>query len=833
MINKKIFLPSAIALALCLSATPSLAFENTPEKQSFNDGWLFSKGEQAGADKVAFDDAAWEQVRLPHDWSIEGPFDDKYNARNGGLPVFGDGWYRKHFTVPEFAANKHVTIAFDGAMYNSEVWVNGQFVGNRPYGYIAFEYDITKFLNKNGEQNVVAVKLSPINFATRWYAGSGLYRDTWIEFNDDVHVPNWGTFVYTPKVTREAAQVKLETEITNKGAAADAVLTSSIKDADGNVVATNKVDVNKLGKGVARTMVQEFTVTNPTLWDIENPYLYSVETLVTRNGKVVDRYETPLGIRHIEYKADDGFWLNWRRMQINGVCIHHDNGPLGAVANNRAIERKIQIMQSMGANSIRTSHNPPSPQMVNNADKLGITLQVEAFDVWKLPKRTVDNGYNLYFDEWSERDLRDMIKQYRNNPSVIMWSIGNEITEQKMKDGWKTAKRLTAIAHDEDPTRLVAAGFNQNVGAVQNKLDKEVDIVGFNYKPLYHTEYHKKNPNVPVLASETSSVTSTRGKYHFPIEKYQKHDSRYVTSYDIIGPSWAYPPDIEFEYLAKNKNVMGEYIWTGFDYLGEPTPYGGRDHGKEAYWNYDWPVRSSSFGAVDLVGFPKDRYFLYQSQWTTKPMVHVLPHWNWAGREGQTIPVYAYTNADTVELFVNGKSMGKKVKGVDKAELIIDFTRWKEENRPDYKTPYRLRWDVKYQPGELKVVATNKGKVVAEKVIKTAGAPAQLVLTPDRTELTADGYDLSYITVDVQDKDGNFVPNADNHIRFFVEGAGEIAAVGNGDSATLAPFKTDYRRAFSGKAMLIVKTKVGEKGPIKVRAYSEELSANQVELTAK
>ncbi|MCL1045035.1 DUF4982 domain-containing protein [Shewanella electrodiphila] len=822
-----------LVLLFVLSTFTFSAVSADTESISFNDGWKFSKGKMVNAQKNDFDDSQWQSVTIPHDWSIEGPFDTKYNARNGGLPVFGDGWYRKEFTLPKNTQGKHVSVTFDAAMNNSNVYINGHLVGHRPFGYIAFEYDLTPYLNYDDKPNVIAVSLSPENFSARWYAGAGLYRNSWLDINDDIHVAKWGTFVSTPKVTPTYAQVKLETKINNKGEAASTHVRHVVRNLAGDTVIETPNIIHKLAANSQKIVTQLFDLANPILWDTENPHLYEIETLISTNNVIVDRYKTPLGVRHIEFKANDGFWLNWRRVQIQGVCLHHDNGPLGAVANHRAIERKLQIMKDMGANSIRTSHNPPSPELVKLADEMGILLQVESFDVWEIEKRTVVNGYQKDFAEWHEQDLRDMIRQNRNSPSIIMWSTGNEIMEQGVEDGWKVAKTLTDIAHDEDPTRLVAAGFNNPNGAIKNKLADEVDIVGLNYKPTLYDDIHKAHPNWIKLASETSSVTSTRGKYHFPMEKYSTHDSRYVTSYDIVGPVWAYPPDIEFEFLERNPEVMGEYIWTGFDYLGEPTPYGGKDHSDRGYWNHDWPARSSSFGAVDLVGFPKDRFYLYQSQWTDTPMVHVLPHWNWPTMIGQTIPVFAYTNAEEVELFVNGKSFGRKIKGVDKASLPVSFKRWDGENRPDYKTPYRLRWDVEYQPGELKVVAYKQGKVVSEKVIKTAGEAVQASLSPDRNIIDADGYDLSYVAVEVLDEQGNLVPTAENKIRFFVEGAGEIAAVGNGDSATVEPFKADYRRAFSGKAMLIVKSIKGQSGEIKISAYADGLNITPITISAK
>ena len=822
------------SLALLVWGRPALCADSIAgTRTSFNMGWKFFKGDVADAASSELDEQNWQSVTLPHDWAIAGPFEPKFNARNGGLPFHGVGWYRKSFTLPAGARQKIVSIAFDGAMYNAHVYINGEFLGNRPYGYVGFQYDLTPHLKFGADQtNVIAVKLTPEDLSTRWYPGAGIYRNTWLEINDPVHVAQWGTYVTTPKISDASAEVNIRTTIQNsRSEVVQATVRTTIKDADGTVVASASTDCSC--DASKKTDTEEvLEVTAPKRWDVDTPYLYQIVTEIVVDGKTVDTYHTPLGIRTVEFTAEKGFLLNGRHVPIQGVCLHHDNGPLGAVANRRAIERKLEIMRSMGVNSIRTAHNPPSPELVAESDEQGIVLQVEAFDVWKIQKQMVSKSYNMFFDQWHERDLRDMIRQHRNNPSVIMWSIGNEIMEQKTKKGAKVAKMLTEIAHDEDPSRLVAAGFNNSWGAIKNGLADEVDIVGLNYKPLLYEQIQKDHPDWMLLASETSSMTSTRGVYHFPIEKYKIHDSRHVTSYDLIGPPWAYPPDIEFEYLKRTPAVMGEYVWTGFDYLGEPTPYGGKDHSGDGYWNADWPVRSSSFGAVDLVGFPKDRYFLYQSQWTQQPMVHVLPHWNWEGREGQSIPIYAYTNAEEVELFINGKSVGRRVKGKDKAEIVVDFLRWDQEGEATklWQSPYRVRWDVDYAPGSLRVVASTGGKAVAEKEIKTAGPPARIRLIPDRTTISADGQDLSYVTVLVEDANGNLCPNAENLIRFFVEGAGEIAAVGNGNSSTVELFNVDYRRAFYGKAMLIVRSKHGEPGTIKIRTYSDRLQAATIEL---
>jgi beta-galactosidase len=486
-------------------------------------------------------------------------------------------------------------------------------------------------------------------------------------------------------------------------------------------------------------------------------------------------------------------------------------------------------MQEMGVNAIRTSHNPPSPEQVQLCDQMGLMIQVEAFDVWQMAK--VKNDYSKHFDKWHEHDLRDMIRTFRNSPSVVMWSIGNEILEQAHKTkGREIAHTLADICRHEDSTRPVTAGFNYYPAPINNGLAEALDLVGWNYKPRKYEEVVQKHPDWIVYGSETSSTVSSRGTYHLPIEKYEKHESLEITSYDFIGPPWAYPPDIEFEALEKTPNNLGEFIWTGFDYLGEPTPYGGKDNSTNGYWNGDWPARSSYFGAVDLCGLPKDRFYLYQSQWTTAPMVHVLPHWNWKGRENEIIPVVSYTNAEEVELFVNGKSFGKKRKGMDKAPVPINFIDW-EGGRYEgtFMSPYRLMWEVPFQPGSIEVVAYTNGERVAKKRINTAGEPAKIELIPDRVALYADGQDISFVTVRITDKDGNLCPNADNLVKFSVSDLGTIAAVGNGDPATMAAFQSNRRKAFNGLCMLMVKT-TKKSGLITVQATSDSLQTASVSL---
>ena len=818
------------AILPCLTLVAFLSsFAIARERVSFNADWQFLKEHAEGAEKPEFDDSSWRTLDLPHDWAIEGPFDVKYNARSGGLPFHGTGWYRKSFQVPMNKRGQHLAIEFEGAMYNSHVWINGHFLGNRPFGYLGFQYDLTPHLNFGGE-NVIAVKLSPEDLSSRWYPGAGLYRNTWLTTTSPTRIPYWGTFVTTPLITDELAEVRVQTKVVHRGSSpATLKLETTILNPAGKQVAKVPATPLQLLPGETRTYSPTLVVSKPKRWDMDTPVLYTAVTrILAEEGKELDRYETKFGIRTVEYVAGEGLYLNGKAVELNGVCMHHDLGALGAAVNYRATERQLEIMQSMGVNSIRTAHNPPSSEVLQVCDRLGILVQVEAFDCWQIPK--IPNGYNKFFDAWHERDLRDMIRRDRNHPSVIMWSIGNEILEQGRKDGWKLARHLHRICKDEDPTRLTSAGFNHYPGSVKNGLAAEVDIPGFNYKPLAYAEVAKNYPEWHILASETSSCTSTRGVYHLPIEKYKTHPSLHVTSYDLIGPVWAYPPDIEFRFLKETPSVLGEYIWTGFDYLGEPTPYGGRDNSTNGYWNADWPARSSSFGAVDLCGFPKDRYFLYRSQWTdvkNDPMVHLLPHWNWEGKEGQEIPVYAYTNASEVELFLNGTSLGRKKKGVDTTSLKVAFMRWAEG---DYESPYRLSWDVPYTPGELKVVAYEGGKVVAEKSHHTAGEPAYIKLTPDRSEILADGSDLSFVTVTIHDKDGNFCPLANVQVDFALEGAGDLVAVDNGNSASLESFQGTTRKTFNGMALAVIRSQKKSFGAIRLAASAPGLDVGNANI---
>ncbi|MEM6641404.1 MAG: glycoside hydrolase family 2 TIM barrel-domain containing protein [Bacteroidota bacterium] len=830
-----------ITASLVLFFSIEIGLAQYTADENFNKDWHFFKGEATGAEALVFDDGEWRTLDLPHDWAIEGPFDNKYDSRMGGLPVVGTGWYRKHFTMPTSAQGKVVRIEFEGAMYNTHVWVNGQKVGHRPYGYIGFEFDISEYLKYDSSENVVTVRLTPEDFSSRWYPGAGLYRSVWLKVDEPIYVDNWGTFVSNPTVTEAKAVVQHETTIVNKSDEPKIIkVTHEYFDAEGEKVATTeeelKVDADT--KTWSGTFVD---LENPKLWSLQSPSLYTAVTTLTEEEKVLDTYNSTFGIRAISYDKN-GFYLNNEKVKFNGVCLHHDNGALGAAVYKRADERKLQIMKDMGVNAIRSSHNPPSREFLEVCDEMGLLVIDEAFDIWKIEK--VQNGYQKFFEEWWQQDMGDMVRRDRNHPSVIMWSLGNEIKEQWKRDiGWKMAKELHAFCKNLDRTRPTTIGFNSYPAAYDFNMVQQVDIVGANYKPIHYEEFRENYPDLAIYGSETASTYSTRGVYHFPVEDYTKHESLQTSSYDFVAPPWGYAPDIEFHFLNENPHVMGEFVWTGFDYLGETSPYGGLDNiDNSGHWNYDWPSRSSYFGIVDLAGFPKDRYYNYQSQWTTEPMIHLLPHWNLDDPRvggmlakdggvqiGEIVPVICYTNCDEAELFVNGKSMGRKVKGKDLTTVLVDIRRYEPKS---LQSPYRLSWEVPYEPGAIKVVGYKDEKAVQEKEIRTAGKPAQISLSVDRSTIDADGRDLAYVTIRIEDKDGNLCPLADNEVFFTAKGAGKMIGVDNGNPISLESFQAPKRKAFNGMALVILNSNE-EAGVIKLKAKSKGLKGREITVTTR
>lgn len=792
-----------------------------PRRINFDSDWRFYRGEAAGGESLDFNDAEWEPVKLPHDWAIEGPFDRQLNPETGALPIFGTGWYRKSFFLPANDSQRFFTIMFDGAMANAVVWINGHRLGGRPYGYSSFYFDLTPYLHFGKQRNLLAVRLTPEENSSRWYPGAGIYRNVWLDVTGPVHVEEWGTYITTPKVSPEQATLAVQTSLRNElDKGTNILLRNTVFDGSGNRVAQTSSQGTQISARFNRVISTQLTIPKPQRWDIDHPYLYTLVSEVLDAGQIVDRYSTSFGVRTIAFDTRKGFLLNGLPRRLHGVCLHHDLGALGAAVNRRAIERQLQIMKAAGVNAIRTSHNPPAPELLEYCDRLGLVVMDEAFDMWRIPK--VPNGYSKYYDEWSERDVRDMVRRDRNHPSIILWSIGNEIPEQDSPDGWKEAKRLVGFFHEGDPSRPTTSAFNDWKEAIHNHLADQVDVPGFNYQPMRYEEIMRAHPQWAIFGSETASCVSSRGVYHLPIEKYEKHPSHQISSYDIVAPPWAYCPDVEFTYQDRFPNVMGEFVWTGFDYIGEPTPYFESDN-KDPN---DWPARSSYFGMVDLAGFPKDRYYLYQSQWTSKPMVHILPHWNWQGREGQNIPVMVYTNAQEVELFLNEKSLGKKTRGSEPQEIPVG-----PNVSPDKKfsTRYRLLWQVPYQTATLRAVAYSNGIEVASHEVRTAGAVAKIVLVPDRSVIQADGDDLSFITVRIEDKDGNLCPAADNLVHFQITGVGAMAAVDNGNAASTEPFHADQRRGFNGLALLVVRASE-QAGEIRVTATSDNLEQAEIDI---
>ncbi|WP_369048469.1 beta-galactosidase GalB [Tenacibaculum sp. UWU-22] len=819
MIN---YLYSFFALILLTSCLKSQTLHS--DRKSFNDDWLFMKTTDSLAATTKFDDSNWRKLNLPHDWAIEGPFSRENNLRTGGLPVFGEAWYRKYFTLNKALKEQVITLEFDGVMSNSTIYINGQKVYARPNGYVGFEIDITPYIYFD-KKNVIAVKVHPEELSSRWYPGAGIYRNVWIESKNKVHIKHWATHIVTQN-KEDSATINIKTTVTNNNKIRGAYkIETTVIDEKNQKVATHTTHF-KFNAKTEKTLQQELSIKNPKLWSLDSPYLYTANIKVYKENKLIDVYTSTFGIRTIKF-TNKGFFLNGKRIKLKGVCLHHDLGPLGAAVNYRATERQLQIMKDMGVNAIRTSHNPASPEQIELCDKMGLLVMEEAFDCWKMSK--VKNDYSKYWDEWYSQDLRDMIKRDKNHPSVIMWSIGNEIREQGKKEGYILARKLVAICHEEDSLRPVTAGFNNFTAAIKNGLADEVDIVGANYKPTLYKKTIEQHPNWIIYGSETSSCVSSRGVYYLPIKKYGKRETFQVSSYDVESPSWAYPPDVEFYFQDSIPNVLGEFVWTGFDYLGEPTPYSGQDNFTHGKWTSDWPSKSSYFGAVDLCGFPKDRFYLYQSKWTNKPMIHILPHWNWENTPYKTIPVYCYSNCDEAELFLNGKSLGKKTMGVDKTDIPVKFFAWGKRPKM-FSSPYRLSWNVPYEPGELLVIGYKDGKEAVREVIKTVDKPAKVALVADRNTIAADGYDLSFITVKIEDKDANICPLADNKVEFKVTGPATIAAVGNGNAASVEPFQAAYRKAFNGLCLLVVKSKKGEKGVVKIEASSKGLQTATLQI---
>ena len=803
---------AALLLTIFLIALSSIVNGQNRTEITLEKGWKFTRDDNAASQNRDFDDRSWESVRIPHDWAIYGPFSPtndrqevaitqdgqkeamEHAGRTGGLPFVGVGWYRNTFDVPNFSDDKTVSIQFDGAMSNAMVYVNGKEVGQWRNGYNTFHFDITEFLNKDGENNSLAVRLENFTEQSRWYPGAGLYRNVHLIVTNESHIPIWGTYVTTPRVNDEFAEVNVKTKVeypTGTANAVDFELETIIKDTEGNPIAQR---IDKLDNFSDNEFNQSLIVMNPLLWDVKQPNLYSVESKLIKAGSIIDTYKTTFGIRNIEIIPDKGFFLNGERINFKGVCMHHDLGPLGSAVNDAAIRRQIRILQDMGVNAILTAHNMPAPELVRAADEMGMMLAVETFDEWGIAK--VKNGYNKYFNEWAEKDVVNVVHHYRNNPSVVMWFIGNEVEEQSVMWGSRVARFLQDIVQREDPTRFVSNGMDRPDAVFANGMAAMMDVAGFNYRPFRYKEAYGRLPQQIVLGAETASTVSSRGVYKFPVERKSmaRYDDHQSSSYDVEHCSWSDLPEDNFVYHDDLPYCIGEFVWTGFDYLGEPTPY-----------YTDWPSHSSLFGIVDLAGIPKDRYYLYRSHWNSnEETLHILPHWTWEGREDETTPIFVYTNHPTVELFINGISQGKRTKDMS---IGIDSTYTGQAQKEfERQKRYRLMWmDTKYEPGTVKAVAYDaNGNAVTEKEVHTAGKPHHLVLEADRQTIKADGKDLSFITVSVVDKDGNLCPHADDLVKFEVKGAGTYRAGANGNSVSLDLFHLPEMHLFNGKLTAIV-----------------------------
>ena len=844
---RRLLLPAVIAVSLTVCTITVLAASPGRERLSFDPDWRFAKGDPAdignklsytnikgwvlpagnafvkdgtnstppsgnlGADvsytQPNFDDGAWQSLNLPHAWGIEGPFEQKLPGETGKLPWSGVGWYRKHFDVPASDAGRKIYLDMDGAMSYANVWLNGHYVGGWPYGYASWEVDLTPYINF-GSSNTIAIRLDNPPSSSRWYPGGGIYRNVWLLKTSPVHVGHWGTYVTTPVVGDTNATVKIQTTLDND---TDSAAFVSVKDEifelrsngeKGSLVGSVTKDDVKIHGDNTATLDSEIDVANPRLWTLENPQRYVVVTSIEQNGNTLDTYETPFGIRTIHFDADKGFFLNGEHVRIQGVCDHSDLGAIGTVVNVSALQRQLQTLKEMGCNAIRTSHNPPAPELLDLCDRMGILVMDESFDCWQKGKRT--NDYHRLFPDWHEQDWRAELRRDRNHPGIILWSIGNEVPDQNSTTGRRIAGELTRIAHEEDPTRPTTAACD-HIPSGFDGFQTNVDVFGYNYKPFEYARFHRANPDKPLFGSETASTISSRGEYFYPVST-NKSDGQFhfqMSSYDFSVPHWATLPDEEFRGEDQNPFVAGEFVWTGFDYLGEPTPFDKTND----------PSRSSYFGIVDLAGFKKDRFYLYQSRWRPDlPMAHLVPQcWNWPGRIGQTTPVFVYTSGDEAELFLNGKSLGRKKKGPDE---------------------YRIKWnDIEYQPGELKVVAYKNGKRWARDEVRTTGPAAKLVLKADRQKITADGKDLLYVTAMVEDKHGLTVPLAGNAIHFDISGPGEIVATDNGDPTDLNAFPSHDRNAFNGLALAIVRS--DQPGKVTLEASSPGLKSDRLKIRGK
>ena len=822
-LNQALQILTAAALAVVILVIwngnrPSHKKGETPEDSVrtvtlLDKGWQFHKGDSS---------EVWEDITIPHDWAIYGPFSRDNDlqtvavvqngeetatvktGRTGGLPYVGVGWYRRTLDV---TPGKKATLLFDGAMSEARVYVNGEEVIFWPYGYNSFHCDITPFLTADGKNNEIRVRLENRPQSSRWYPGAGLYRNVWLIETEKVHIPVWGTYITTdldPSLLE--ASVNIRTEIEGITTEQTVALLTVIRDANGRFVTSIESLTGAeqaAAEGGIAVLNQKVTVEQPRLWFPETPELYTAYSRIyvqdkDGNRTLSDFHATTFGIRSIEVRPETGFYLNGVNRKFQGVCLHHDLGPLGAAVNTSALRHQLTMLKDMGCDAIRTTHNMPAPELIQLCDEMGFMVMIENFDEWDVAKCL--NGYHRYFDEWAERDMVNMLRHYRNNPSVVMWSIGNEVPTQWTPGGYEVATFLQDICHREDPTRPVTCGMDQIDAILHNGFGAVLDVPGFNYRAHRYLEGYETLPQKVLLGSETSSTVSSRGVYKFPVEK--KYDALYddhqSSSYDLEYCSWSNVPDDDLALAEDYPWTMGQFVWTGFDYLGEPSPYD----------TDAWPNHSSMFGIIDLASIPKDRYWLYRSVWNRdSATLHILPHWNWEGREGEVTPVFVYTSYPRAELFLNGRSLGIR----EKCDSTLQHR-------------FRLMWnDVRYEPGELTVVAyDSEGNKAMQKSVRTASEPWAIELIPARESITADGKDLLYVTVRIVDRDGNLCPLDSRKVHFDMSGAGEFRAVANGDPTCLELFHLPEMSAFGGMLTVIVQSKE-KAGRITLKASADGL----------
>lgn len=812
---KRTATPVLTLVALLLAAPLAAQVDGgSPRQRLLMDyGWSFTLGDPAGAEAPSFDDSAWRRLDLPHDWSIEGGFDeDAATGGSGGYLPTGIGWYRKTFTVPGGTERRRIRIEFDGVYQNSDVWINGEHLGKRPFGYGSFHYDLTPRV-ADGE-NVVAVRVdNSLQPNSRWYSGSGIYRHVWLTLTRPLHIDHWGTFVTTPEVDAASASVAVSTTLRNEGSgAADVTLRLQVLDPAGREVARDEATVDA-GVGASTITSRILRVSQPSLWELDTPALYTLRsTVLSGDGTRVDQTDTPFGIRSIEYDADRGFLLNGRRVKMLGVNLHHAGGPVGAAVPEAVWARRLRILREMGVNAIRTAHNPPAPEFLDLCDRMGFLVMDEAFDEWTHGK--VEYGYHRYFNEWAERDLTDFIRRDRNHPSVVLWSMGNEIGEQHAAGGHAVLATLRRIAKREDPTRPITAGndhIHADDGATTVAFMELLDVVGYNYvdrwherRELYNEQDRHAHPTWKFIGTESGSVRGTRGEYSLG-DDMERPRANYTLGMIRAEQLW--------KFVSTHDYFAGDFMWTGVDYLGESR----------------WPRKNSTSGVIDLVGFPDDGYFFYQSQWTDAPMIHLFPHWNWEGWEGRTIPVLAYTNVDAVELYLNGRFLGEK---------RVEFPRqgtsetWNHYDQPPVfptTADLHMSWDVPYEPGVLRAVGRRDGDVVVETELRTAGAPAALRLSVDRDTILSGERDVAHVTVEVVDEAGVVAPRADDLIEVSVDGPGRILAVGSGDPTDHTRYGLPRRRAFHGLALALIQS-TDDTGLVRVTVSAEGLGQESIDV---